>query len=522
MDFPKSVPSVGLVDGKFIDEDALSGTPGSLIPSAWGNAVTLEILNVLQAAGLVPDEDDNAQLLAAISSLVEGVALEFASQAEAVGGVNEVKVMSPLRVAQAITAALTAATESAYGLVRIATQAQTNTGATDDVVITPKKLAAFVSNSLTAATESSAGLIRVATQAETNGGVNDGVAVTPKKLAAFVSNSLTSATESAYGLVRIATQAQTNAGTSDATVVTPKKLALFVSNSLTAATESSAGLMRVATQTETNDGVSDGVGVTPKKMAAYVTSKSNLIGIQGSFKNLTLSSGGSDRYVSAAVDELLVEDTSGVFLKLSNISLTIDTTASGANGLDSGSATASTWYSVWAISNATGSVVAGLLSINVNLPALPAGYTHKARIGWVRTDASLYPLRFSQFGKRAHYDLGGNVPSFPTVATGAASTAITVSLASLVPPTAKYAHLVGGTANGGYIGFAPAGGFVSTPGAGYLSPSQPNGFPFAGGYNASSPVPTAVGTINLRSLSVMYCATGASSILQCMGWEDNL
>ncbi|QSB41844.1 hypothetical protein JTY93_11120 [Pseudomonas hygromyciniae] len=139
MDFPKSVPSVGLVDGKFIDEDALSGTPGSLIPSAWGNAVTLEILNVLQAAGLVPDEDDNAQLLAAISSLVEGVALEFASQAEAVGGVNEVKVMSPLRVAQAITAALTAATESAYGLVRIATQAQTNTGAADDVVITPKE-----------------------------------------------------------------------------------------------------------------------------------------------------------------------------------------------------------------------------------------------------------------------------------------------------------------------------------------------------------------------------------------------
>ncbi|QSB41845.1 hypothetical protein JTY93_11125 [Pseudomonas hygromyciniae] len=386
----------------------------------------------------------------------------------------------------------------------------------------PKKLAAFVSNSLTSATESAHGLVRIATQAQTNTGAADDVVITPKKLAAFVSNSLTSATESAHGLVRIATQAQTNTGAADDVVITPKKLAAFVSNSLTSATESAHGLVRIATQAQTNTGAADDVVITPKKLAAYVASKSNLIGIQGSFKNLALSSGGSDRYVSAAIDELLVEDTSGFFLKLSNISLTIDTTAYGANGLDSGSATASTWYSIWAISNATGSVVAGLLSINVNLPALPAGYTHKARIGWLRTDASLYPLRFSQFGKRAHYDLGGNVPSFPTVATGAASTAITVSLASLVPPTAKYAHLVGGTANGGYIGFAPAGGFVSTPGAGYLSPSQPNGFPFAGGYNASSPVPTAVGTINLRSLSVMYCATGASSILQCMGWEDNL
>lgn len=69
MDFPKSVPSAGLVDGKFIDEDALTGTPGSLIPSAWGNAITLEVLNVIEAAGLEPDEDNNAQLIAAIRLL---------------------------------------------------------------------------------------------------------------------------------------------------------------------------------------------------------------------------------------------------------------------------------------------------------------------------------------------------------------------------------------------------------------------------------------------------------------------
>lgn len=69
MDYPISVPSVGLVGGKFVDEDPLAGTPGSLIPAAWGNAVTEEILNTIIAAGLTPQENDNTQLAAAIRLL---------------------------------------------------------------------------------------------------------------------------------------------------------------------------------------------------------------------------------------------------------------------------------------------------------------------------------------------------------------------------------------------------------------------------------------------------------------------
>jgi len=38
MDYPKSVPSAGLVNGKFVDENPLTGTAGSLIPAEWGNA----------------------------------------------------------------------------------------------------------------------------------------------------------------------------------------------------------------------------------------------------------------------------------------------------------------------------------------------------------------------------------------------------------------------------------------------------------------------------------------------------
>ena len=71
MDYPKSVPSVGLVDGRFVDENPVAGTPGSLISAAWGNNVTQEILNAIKAAGLTPDEAKTDQLATAIGAQVD-------------------------------------------------------------------------------------------------------------------------------------------------------------------------------------------------------------------------------------------------------------------------------------------------------------------------------------------------------------------------------------------------------------------------------------------------------------------
>jgi hypothetical protein len=70
VDYPISVPSIGLVGGKFVDEDPVAGTPGSLIPAQWGNAVTEEIINVIKDAGLTPDEEVNTQLRQAIRLIV--------------------------------------------------------------------------------------------------------------------------------------------------------------------------------------------------------------------------------------------------------------------------------------------------------------------------------------------------------------------------------------------------------------------------------------------------------------------
>lgn len=69
MDYPKSLPGIGLVGGKFADGDPVTGTAGSWIAAAWANAVMDELLNVITAAGLVPAEAQLDQLEQAITIL---------------------------------------------------------------------------------------------------------------------------------------------------------------------------------------------------------------------------------------------------------------------------------------------------------------------------------------------------------------------------------------------------------------------------------------------------------------------
>lgn len=143
MDYPKSVPGVGLVDGKFVDENQVTGTPGSLIPAKWGNDVTEEILGVLAEAGIAPDEANPAQLRAAVKAIVDKVApvatkVEAETSDEATA--DNTKRMTPLRVLQAIKARLINATETVVGMLRIGTQGEVSAGVLDTVAVTPKKL----------------------------------------------------------------------------------------------------------------------------------------------------------------------------------------------------------------------------------------------------------------------------------------------------------------------------------------------------------------------------------------------
>jgi hypothetical protein len=111
---------------------------------------------------------------------------------------------------------------------------------------------------------------------------------------------------------------------------------------------------------------------------------------------------------------MCVDDTNSAMLSLA--AGMVDFTTTGANGLDAGSIAPSTWYHVFAISQAGGASPARLASTSLT-PALPSNYTLKRRLGSVKTDASAHLLGLIQDGGYFWWTTGqiaefsGNAPT---------------------------------------------------------------------------------------------------------------
>lgn len=485
MDFPKSVPSVGLVDGKFIDEDPLAGTPGSLIPSAWGNAVTLEILKVIEDGGLVPDEDDKTQLSAAIQNIIADNVVPFATKAEAEDGTIENKSMSPLRVFQAIAKVVSQATENAFGWLKIGTQAQVNAGANDAVAITPKKLAAASQGQ--------------AHTAFTTGGTSTVLTLTPSPAIGDYAPNL-----------RFSVKFHVDSGASPTLNASAKG-----AKALKQYSASGAKVAAVFFADQVGDVVYDGTDWV--LMDQLPTATNNLVGIVGAAKNLKVSTTGTSAVVTVSADELVVENATNAYATLRAFAIAPSFAAAGANGLDvgaAGSQTASTWYSVWVIWN--GATIAGLLSLSATAPTLPPGYTHAARVAWVRTDATAnkFPLSFRQAGRRARYVIapGSNLTTLPFVASGAqgALTPVLVaaSIVNAVPTTAGMISVQLTSPSGIWAIAAPN---ISAPQS--VCALQIS--------NAAGTQTTLSADFMIEGSTVGYAASG-SAALYASGWEDNL
>ncbi|SPE30283.1 hypothetical protein SBA2_50022 [Acidobacteriia bacterium SbA2] len=149
--------------------------------------------------------------------------------------------------------------------------------------------------------------------------------------------------------------------------------------------------------------------------------------------------------VHVSADELMLEDDGGTPRRAAPVDVTIDVNASGANGLDTGSKSPSTWYHIWIISQFSG-VAQGLLSASASNPTLPGGYTFKAYVGAIY-NTSDHLISYLQNDRLVWADkttpLG--VAAFPTTPTS-------IDLSASVPSTAVSAiiELSGLTTIGGH------------------------------------------------------------------------
>jgi hypothetical protein len=282
------------------------------------------------------------------------------------------------------------------------------------------------------------------------------------------------------------------------------------------ATELIRGSAAVATQALAEAGVDDLTMMTPLKTKQAISAQVSTDGIVGSHSNLKISTTGTSAPVTITADSVCVKNATFGQKVLNAVSLSANLAVSGVNGLDTGTSAASTWYSVWVIWN--GTTTASLLSLSATAPTMPGGYTHKARIGWIRSDASVnkFPLSYNQTGNRAQYKVvaGSNVTAKPTMASATADIVETaVSVVNFVPPSAASISTVVTLSTGG-VSFSV-----------YVGPAVGDTISSGLATTSSQPVQYFQTDILLQTTSIGWNVNASSTgnaVLACDGWVDNL
>lgn len=134
--------------------------------------------------------------------------------------------------------------------------------------------------------------------------------------------------------------------------------------------------------------------------------------------------------LTITADAIVLANSSGDEKTVSSVSESLDITTSGIGGLDTGSEANSTWYHIWVIAKEDGTTDA-LLSASSSSPTLPSGYTFKGYVGAVYNDSSGDLVGMRQVGNLVATENG------TPLSAGSATTLTSVSLAAMVPATAR-------------------------------------------------------------------------------------
>ena len=184
--------------------------------------------------------------------------------------------------------------------------------------------------------------------------------------------------------------------------------------------------------------------------------------------------------------------------------------------MDTGTITASTWYAVHIATD--GTTVIGLLSLSATAPILPTGYTFSARVGWIRTDATVnaFPFPIIQVGNSVQYKIisGSNLITMRQMSLGILGNITTpvwfaIDVSQFVPPTSSSIDISLKSTAAGVVAMAPNSSYGS-----YLSTVN------------SPPIQNLNGLSQkfrfLLESSNVYIVSNVSNQSYCLGWEDDL
>lgn len=243
-------------------------------------------------------------------------------------------------------------------------------------------------------------------------------------------------------------------------------------------------------------------------------------------RNFKVSNNAAANKIDFTADEVVLKNTSGIPFMVRNLSVSLDASASGANGLDTGTIASTTLYKLWIIYNPTTATAASLLSTSSTTPVLPAGYSFQALVGaWpVGTAPNFYQNKFIQDRYAAVNEIVVSAATRPdTTIVGLVSdgsgTLSGTGFAAVVPHFAKRLHgvVAVGSDNSLYGIIVPLTAVGGTPpdptdGSTYFN-MRSSGVPNAGtAYYAITPfsvanrgTPTTYGfAISVRASTAFY------------------
>jgi len=189
--------------------------------------------------------------------------------------------------------------------------------------------------------------------------------------------------------------------------------------------------------------------------------------------------------------------------------LTVDITASGAGGLDSGAEAPSTWYQVHLIGDTTGSnPSAGLMTASGGAPELPTGYDVFRFLGNVYNDAGGDLRAFTMFDlgeyREVYYADDVQLADLLALDAGVAGTWAAVDCAEWLPPMFTVMAIASLLNEQDY---EPAGGYMQVRISG-----SANGDPPVRVYPSGNAEQRIVSTVNFTALEYQQVTDGNLTI----------